>query len=58
MSKRTLPVLTNRLRKKRNQDSLCRRSLSAADQRAYDAYDRHPKHMDFVQNRWNREVER
>lgn len=32
-------------------------SMEFADQRAYDAYDRHPKHMDFVQNRWNREVE-
>lgn len=33
-------------------------SMEFADQRAYDAYDRHPKHIDFVQNRWNREVEK
>lgn len=27
-----------------------------ADQAAYDAYDAHPTHVDFVQRRWTREV--
>jgi hypothetical protein len=33
-------------------------SMEFADQKAYDAYDRHPKHVAFVQDRWNREVEK
>ncbi|MDO8358869.1 MAG: Dabb family protein [Devosia sp.] len=33
-------------------------SMEFADKKAYDAYDRHPKHTAFVQNRWNREVEK
>jgi len=33
-------------------------SMEFADQKAYDAYDKHPKHVNFVQDRWNREVER
>jgi hypothetical protein len=32
-------------------------SMEFADQRAYDAYDKHPQHVNFVQDRWNREVE-
>ncbi len=32
-------------------------SMELADQKAYDAYDLHPKHVNFVQDRWNREVE-
>ena len=27
-----------------------------ADQAAYDAYDAHPTHVDFVERRWTREV--
>jgi len=33
-------------------------SMEFADQRAYDGYDSHPRHVDFVQNRWLREVEK
>ena len=33
-------------------------SMEFADQKAYDGYDRHPRHVDFVQDRWNREVDR
>ena len=32
-------------------------SMEFADQKAYDAYDRHPRHVAFVQDRWNREVD-
>ncbi len=32
-------------------------SMEFADKAAYTAYDRHPKHTAFVQDRWNREVE-
>ncbi len=32
--------------------------MEFADQQAYDAYNPHPKHVAFVQNRWNREVEK
>ena len=32
-------------------------SMEFADRKAYDAYDRHPKHVAFVQDRWNREVD-
>ena len=32
-------------------------SMEFADQKAYDGYDRHPKHTAFVQDRWNREVD-
>ncbi len=32
-------------------------SMEFADQKAYTAYDKHPKHVNFVQDRWNREVE-
>ena len=32
-------------------------SMEFADKRAYEAYDRHPNHVAFVQDRWNREVE-
>ena len=32
-------------------------SMEFADRKAYDAYDKHPKHVAFVQDRWNREVE-
>jgi hypothetical protein len=31
--------------------------MEFADQKAYDAYDRHPRHVAFVQDRWNREVD-
>jgi hypothetical protein len=33
-------------------------SMEFADQAAYDAYDRHPKHVAFVKDRWEREVEK
>ena len=33
-------------------------SMEFANQEAYTAYDRHPKHVAFVQDRWNREVEK
>ena len=33
-------------------------SMEFSDQKAYDAYDKHPKHVNFVQDRWNREVEK
>jgi hypothetical protein len=33
-------------------------SMEFADRKAYEAYDRHPKHVGFVQDRWNREVEK
>ena len=33
-------------------------SMEFADRKAYDAYDKHPKHVNFVQDRWNREVEK
>ena len=33
-------------------------SMEFADQKAYDTYDKHPKHVNFVQDRWNREVEK
>jgi hypothetical protein len=33
-------------------------SMEFADQRAFDAYDSHPTHVDFVQGRWNHEVEK
>ena len=32
-------------------------SMEFADKAAYDAYDRHPRHVEFVQDRWNREVD-
>ena len=32
-------------------------SMEFADKKAYDGYDRHPKHVSFVQDRWNREVD-
>ena len=32
-------------------------SMEFADKKAYEAYDNHPKHVNFVQDRWNREVE-
>jgi hypothetical protein len=33
-------------------------SMEFKDQAAYDAYNVHPKHVAFVQDRWEREVER
>jgi hypothetical protein len=33
-------------------------SMEFADKKAYDGYDRHPKHVAFIQDRWNREVEK
>ena len=33
-------------------------SMEFANQAAYDAYNSHPKHVKFVQERWEREVER
>ncbi len=33
-------------------------SMEFKDQAAYDAYNTHPKHVKFVQERWEREVER
>ena len=33
-------------------------SMEFADKKAYDGYDRHPRHVAFVQDRWNREVEK
>jgi hypothetical protein len=33
-------------------------SMEFQDQAAYDAYNLHPKHIKFVQERWEREVER
>ena len=33
-------------------------SMEFADQAAYDAYNDHPKHVKFVEERWKREVER
>jgi len=33
-------------------------SMEFADQAAYDAYNVHPKHVKFVKERWEREVER
>ncbi len=33
-------------------------SMEFADQAAYDAYNEHPKHVKFVKDRWEREVER
>lgn len=32
-------------------------SMEFADARTYDAYDSHPRHVNFVQDRWNREVD-
>jgi hypothetical protein len=31
--------------------------MEFADKKAYEAYDNHSKHVNFVQDRWNREVE-
>lgn len=31
-------------------------SMEFADQKAYDAYNQHPDHVAFVQNRWLKEV--
>ena len=33
-------------------------SMEFKDQAAYDAYNVHPKHVKFVEERWKREVER
>ncbi len=33
-------------------------SMEFADQAAYDGYNAHPKHVKFVKERWEREVER
>ena len=33
-------------------------SMEFADQAAYDGYNNHPKHVAFVKNRWEREVEK
>ena len=33
-------------------------SMEFKDKKAYEAYDKHPKHVSFVQDRWNREVEK
>lgn len=33
-------------------------SMEFRDQAAYDAYNAHPKHVKFVKERWEREVER
>lgn len=33
-------------------------SMEFADQAAYDAYNVHPKHVKFVEERWKREVEK
>jgi hypothetical protein len=33
-------------------------SMEFADQAAYDGYDRHPDHVAFVRDRWQREVEK
>jgi hypothetical protein len=33
-------------------------SMEFADQAAYEAYNDHPKHVKFVEERWKREVER
>ena len=33
-------------------------SMEFADQAAYDAYNVHPKHVKFVRERWDREVEK
>jgi quinol monooxygenase YgiN len=33
-------------------------SMEFKDQAAYDAYNAHPKHVKFVRERWEREVER
>ena len=33
-------------------------SMEFKDKAAYTAYDRHPKHVAFVQDSWNREVEK
>ena len=33
-------------------------SMEFQDQAAYTAYNEHPKHVAFVQNRWQREVEK
>lgn len=33
-------------------------SMEFKDQAAYDAYNTHPKHVKFVEERWKREVER
>ena len=32
-------------------------SMEFKDKKAYEGYDRHPKHVAFVQDRWNREVD-
>lgn len=32
-------------------------SMEFADPKAYDAYDKHPKHVAFVRDRWTREVD-
>ena len=31
-------------------------SMEFADQAAYDGYNKHPKHVAFIRDRWNREV--
>ncbi|HHY50985.1 MAG TPA: Dabb family protein [Alphaproteobacteria bacterium] len=33
-------------------------TMEFADQLAYDAYNRHPKHVAYVKDRWEREVSR
>jgi hypothetical protein len=33
-------------------------SMEFADQAAYTSYNEHPKHVDFVNNRWLKEVSR
>ena len=32
-------------------------SMEFADRKAFDAYDKHPKHVAFVRDRWEREVD-
>ena len=32
-------------------------SMEFADKKAYEAFDRHPRNVSFVQDRWNREVD-
>lgn len=33
-------------------------SMEFADQKAYDGYNKHPKHTKFVRERWEREVQK
>jgi hypothetical protein len=55
----TIPGVEN-FEKRRQVSAKCEYAFSFAmefkDQKAYDGYNKHPKHVAFVRDRWDREV--